>query len=150
MLLWLWLVAQGTSAPAPPPEVPFNLTTAGPPCPPGYPPMDPCTALEPPLSLQWTQDGWSRQEVEKYAYRAYIEGQKEGVFLTVGCEGPETGPGPFFCGSTPPPLVKSPGVYRVMVSAARSSSEPESEKSASAPWNIRYPATASPAIVVIK
>jgi hypothetical protein len=103
------------------------------------------------LRLQWTEYATSMNAANTYLYRAYIEGQKEGVPLTqVGCEGPEVGAGSFHCyAEYLPPLVTKPGMYRIMVSAAWSVSEAESEKSASAPFNVPYPAIALPYTLVV-
>lgn len=135
VLLLCVVVLQGQEVKTRPPDVPQYLMTIGP---------------SSGLSLQWTEYGPSMPEVQKYLYRAYIEGQTDGVPLTVGCEGPEIGAGTFHCGSTPPPLVKSPGIYRVMVTAAYSVSEAESAKSASAPFHVVYPAPQPPYAVVMK
>lgn len=139
LALWGWGQDTPGHAPPDPPPIPQSLMTMGP---------------QANLSLQWVQTGPDGDTVQRYTYRAYIEGQKSGVILTgLGCDGPlgqPPYPSTFHCRATPPPLVKKPGIYRVYLTVAASQDAKESLPSATAPFTVTYPAPVPPHGVVMK
>lgn len=142
----LCLLVLALQAPVPrsvpaPPQIPTSLMTMGP------------AAT---LTLQWVQYAPDLDTAQAYIYRVIVEGQPLPVvpvqLPAVGCEGPPgSSPTPvaFTCRATPPPLVKTPGHYRVSLTAAVAGGPP-SLPSASAAYDVRYPASPPPALVVLK
>ena len=108
------------------------------------------------LSLQWTEYAPNLDYAQHYVYRVYVEGQTGSTQLKdVGCEGPSASHPPlntqqFHCRAQPPPLVSKPGLYRVTLTAAQSLDSQESYPSASAPFNVLYPATQPPGGIVVR